>query len=66
MTTGEHAHCYCNEDTGGRIVCCVCGAPLKDIYDKPELVMMWEKMWHDEKKEERKVTKDVEQNPRLF
>ena len=66
MTTGEHTHCYCTENTAGEIVCCVSGSPLQELYDKPELVMMWEGMWHEERKEERKRAQNVEQNPRLF
>lgn len=66
MSTGEHRHCFCTEDTGGRIICCVCGSPLKVPYDEPELVLMWEKMGHDKLKEERKIEESVEQNPRLF
>lgn len=66
MTTGEHRHCFCIEDTGGHIICCVCRLPLEVVYDKPELVLMWEKMGHDKLKEARKVEETVEQNPRLF
>lgn len=66
MSTGEHEHCYCAENAAGEIVCCVCGSPLEVLYDKPELVLMWEKMRHDKLKEERKVEEIVEQNPRLF
>ncbi len=66
MTTGEHAHCYCSENAAGEIVCCVCGSRLNVVYDNPELVLMWEGMDHDKKKEERNVEKTLEQNPRLF
>ena len=65
MSTGEHRHCYSTEDTGGQIVCCVCGSPLEVLYDDPELVLMWERMRHDKLKEERKVEERVEQNPYL-
>lgn len=27
--TGEHTHCYCQVDTIGRIMCCICGAVLE-------------------------------------
>jgi len=57
MTAGEHEHCFCTEDTGGRIICCKCRLPLEDLYDKPELVLMWEKLGHkrDEIVNEEKV-----------
>lgn len=28
MTTGEHIHCFCTQDTSGNIVCCRCGTAL--------------------------------------
>ena len=65
MSTGEHRHCYCTTDTGGQIVCCVCGSPLEKPYDTVDLVLMWEQMGHDKKKEERKFEEPVEQNPYL-
>lgn len=46
MTTGEHKHCFCSEDTGGRIVCCTCGKPLEELYDTPENVLDWEQLGH--------------------
>jgi hypothetical protein len=27
-SAGAHEHCFCRQDTGGRWVCCRCGAPL--------------------------------------
>jgi hypothetical protein len=66
LTTGEHTHCYCTQNAAGQVVCCVCGKPLEKLYDKPELVMMWEGFWHDQRKEERKKNEFREQNPRLF
>lgn len=50
ITTGEHRHCFCTEDTGGRIVCCQCGQPLEELYDTPEAVLMWERMNHERDK----------------
>lgn len=47
MTAGEHEHCFCTEDTGGRIICCRCGKPLEGLYDEPELVLMWEQLGHE-------------------
>ena len=57
MTTGEHEHCFCREDTGGRIICCRCGQPLEKLYDNPENILAWEQMGHklDEIENENKM-----------
>jgi len=56
-SAGEHEHCFCRKDTGGRIICCRCGQPLGGQVVNREIVLMWEQMGHkrDEIENENKM-----------
>lgn len=42
--TEECQHCFCRQNVLGDIVCCRCGKVLEKLYDKPDIVLMWEQM----------------------
>ena len=46
MTTGDHKHCFCRENTAGEIVCCKCGQPLGAQVVDREIFLLWEQMGH--------------------
>lgn len=35
LSTGDHMHCFCSQDTGGNIMCCKCGTLLMDCRSCP-------------------------------
>ena len=46
MTTGEHSHCFCTQNTAGQPMCCICGVVLQSKIIDLETFLQWEQMGH--------------------